>query len=377
MKANSRWFITGLACVLVLIALAAFKFFQIKAAIAYGKSFPEPSESVLAVEAVVSDVEKTISAIGVIIAPQALELRNEVEGQIAVLNVTSGSVVKQGQILLQFDVSEETARLQAAKARVNLAKLDLDRNRRLRLQKTVSEESLDQSEADYAIAQADVMALDAIIAKKTLRAPFDAVAGLHNFEVGDFLQSNTDIVSLVGINNFSWVDFDVPLARADIAVGTLVTVVLSPQQADGIPATVIAKSPMASASSRNIRVRARIDNPVALPPNSVVRVLVPVSHSSQVIVPRTALMIDVAGDYVFVLKKNSQGESYRAERRAVTLGYKGDQSAAIVEGVKAGELIAAQGAFKLYPGILTFVGRRPADAVSADPTRAESASSEE
>lgn len=45
-----RWIITVTACALLLVVLAGFKYTQIQAAIAYGASFPEPAESVQALE---------------------------------------------------------------------------------------------------------------------------------------------------------------------------------------------------------------------------------------------------------------------------------------------------------------------------------------
>lgn len=358
MKSSSRWLLTGLVCIVIFVALAAFKFFQIQAAIAYGQSFPEPSESVQAITAQVSEVAITISAIGVVVAPQSMELRNEIEGNIAAINFSSGDQVEKGKTLIQLDVSEEQARLKAALARVNLTRLELDRVKRLLKQKTVSEEAVDQAEANYAIAQAEVMALEASIAKKTLRAPFDAISGIHDLEVGEYLQSNTSIVSLVGINDYSWVDFNLPLANSKLEVGTVVNVKLGEQASLAMPATVIARNVMASASSRNVMFRARSRQAINLPPNTVVRVEVPVGKSSQVVVPRNALMVDPMGEYVFVLEPDDSGKAYRAKRRGISTGHKGGDTVSVLKGIESGELVASYGAFKLYPGVLTYVRPR-------------------
>lgn len=359
MKPLSRWAVTGLACLLLFAALAAFKVLQIRAAIAYGKSFPEPSESVEAVTTELRTFRDTVSTIGEITAPQSLELRNEEAGTISAVNFQSGDRVHKDDILVQLDVREERARLQAAQARVKLAELDLKRVERLIKQKTISEESVDQAEANAAIARADVLALEAIIARKTVRAPFDAVAGLHTLEVGEFLQSNTPIVSLLGVNAYTWVDFHLPLARAAIDIGGDVSVKLSHIGGDRVPATVIARNPVASSSSRTIQLRARIDNPPPVPPNTVVEVIIPVGSSEQIVLPRTALQVDSLGDYVYVLEPDADSGARRAKRRQVTVGYRDEELVGIKEGLAVGEQVASRGAFKLVPNMLTYIRERP------------------
>ena len=176
-----RWLIALIACALVFAALAGYKVMQIKAAIAFGNSFPEPSETVEAVTVDSSRVQSYNQTIGVIVAPQSIVLRNEVAGRVSVVNFESGALVEKGRILLQFDISEEAARLKAAQAQADLARLDLQRIKKLKNSKTVSEERYDQARAQYNIASAEVNSLQAIIDKKTLRAPFAARAGLHEF----------------------------------------------------------------------------------------------------------------------------------------------------------------------------------------------------
>jgi membrane fusion protein, multidrug efflux system len=366
MNTISRWLVAGVACAVIFVSLAAFKYFQVQAAIAFGESYPEPSESVEAVVAAPAAFERSFSTIGEIVAPQSLELRNEVEGVIAAVNFASGDRVKKGDVLVQLDVSEESARLDAAEAKAKLAKLDLDRMERLVQQKTVSRENVDQAEAGYAIAKAEVQALKATIAKKTLRAPFDAIAGIHSLDEGEFLQSNTLVVGLVGINDYSWVDFNLPLGQANIQIGNKVGIQIPGGKL--VPAKVIATNAMASASSRNVTVRARTAKALPLRPNTVVKVTVEIGNSNLVQVPRGALLVDEKGDFVYVLEKNQAGEGYRAKRQPVVVGEQNADVATLVSGLNEGDLVAAQGAFKLMPGLLTFVRERiGAEATAVEP----------
>ncbi len=354
-----RWLITIVACIVLFAALATYKTLQIRAAIAYGNSFPEPSEAVEATEVTVSLIQNQVTTIGEIIAPQTIDLRNELEGRIAEVNFRSGQTVERGDVLLQLDISEETARLRATKARAELAKLDLERIKKLIKNNTVSEERLDQARADYDIAIADIQALEAIIDKKTLKAPFDARAGIHQFEPGEFLQSNTLITTLVGLNDYTWVDFNLPLSQADVAIGTTITVTLANRPTQAFTGTVIAKDSVMSAASRNLRFRAQIEGGQQILPNAIANVSVAVGQANELPrIPTTALQQDGLGEFIYRLESDEAANGYRAHRQPVTSGSRDDKLVTIEKGLKPGDLIATQGTFKLRENILVFIKER-------------------
>jgi membrane fusion protein (multidrug efflux system) len=354
-----RWLITLSACLLVLAALAGIKYQQIRAAIAFGASFPEPSAAVESLRVAESLAENHVAVIGEIVAPESLELRNELEGRVSALNMAPGSRVRRGDILLQLDISEEQARLEAARASAALAALNRNRLQKLLLNKSVSQDRVDQARAEADIAQANVRQLEAAIDKKTLRAPFDAVVGLHEIEAGEYLAANTAIVMLMGTNDFLWVDFNLPPAQGSVAIGATVEVSVAGKADQALRATVIARNPAVSLQSRNLRYRARIDAAPSLPPGSVVNVRVPAGQDRVIPVPTPAVLRDDLGTYVFVLEPQEGAGAFRARRRAVRLGAEGAQSAAVLEGLAADEMIATHGAFKLRDGMLAHISARP------------------
>lgn len=355
-----RWLITLAVCLSVFAALGAYKVMQIRSAIAFAESFPEPSETVEVFIAESRMIQKSTTTIGEIIAPQSIDLRNELEGRIAAVNFTSGQTVKQGQVLLQLDISEETARLQAAQARADLAQVDLKRVRKLRQNKTVSEERFDQAKAEYDIANADIAALKAAIDKKTLRAPFDARVGIHEMESGEFLQSNTLITTLVGLNDYTWVDFNLPLHQANIPLGTSVEILTNARANESIQGEIIARDSVMSAQSRNLRFRAKIESDTQFQPNAIVNVRLPLNVNTETtVVPATAVRHDKLGDYVYILQTDQQANGFRAIRRSVVTGFEDKDIIAITDGLNAGETIAANGTFKLRDNLLVFVKERP------------------
>lgn len=375
MTKSRRWLITSVACLAILAGFAGYKYWQIRAAIAFGESFPEPSESVEAQTVTLTPAVTYVTTIGEIVAPRSVELRNELEGRVSEVDMVSGSRVQAGDVLLRLDASEEQARLDGAVASVRLAELNLKRLEKLLDQKTVSEDSVDRARAEFDIARANVAGLRAMIAKKTLTAPFDAVVGLHQIEIGEYLEANTPLVTLVGIDDVVWVDFSLPLGQGSAQVGDTIYVRDGSVQTDTrsavggpdqLTATIIAKSPSLSPESRNLGYRARLDADAAPPPNSVVNIRVPTGHGESVQVPGSAVLRDEMGAYVFILDNDDESGGYRARRQSVSLGSEGQQSVVITRGLSAGTLIATHGAFKLRQGLLVRVRDRPAQPVAVD-----------
>jgi membrane fusion protein, multidrug efflux system len=357
MNTRSRWLVTIGAIGIFIAALAGFKFFQIKATIEAGQSRPERSVTVEATTARTGEFVTTTTVLGEVVSPQFIALRNELEGRITAVNFASGDQVKKGDVLVQLDISEESARLQAARARAKLAKLDLERFENLYTKKTVSQQQVDKAQAEYDVARAEVRALEATIDKKTLRAPFDAIAGLHALESGEYIDGNAHIVDLVGTQNYLWVDFSLPMGQTHIGIGQEVSITLMQDSRAPLTGNIVATESRASASSRNLRYRARVETEDFIPANTVVRVTIPIASSVDVIVPTTALLKDSMGDYVYFLTPNESGDGYRANRRGVTIGKRNADLATIVSGLRAGDLVADNGGFKLNEGLLTYVAR--------------------
>lgn len=359
-----RWLMTLAACVLLLAGLAGYKFFQIRAAVAFANSLPEPSASVRALTVAASVAQEHVTTIGEVVAPEALELRNELEGRVTEVNMASGGRVRKGEVLLRMDVSEESARIQAARASVAIAGLNLRRLETLLKRNTVSQDRVDQARAEFDVASARVSELQATIDKKTLKAPFDAVLGLNHIEVGQYLNSNTALAWMVGIRDELWVDFSLPLAQGSVDVGDTVRVTRTSGDDRERAATVIAVDPAVSPQSRNRRYRARMAADPVLPPNSVINVSVRSEERRQIQVPAPAVLRDEMGPYVFVLEPEKNG-GYRARRQSVTLGAENAESVSVLKGLDPGQMIATDGTFKLHNGMLAFIRERPSASTSA------------
>src|SRR5690606_22527388 len=216
------------------------------------------------------------------------------------------------------DVSEESARHQSALASAALARLALERQQALVKRGSASQAQLDQARAERDIAEANARQLAALIAKKTLTAPFDGIAGLHDLEAGDYLEANTPLVLLQGLSDSLWVDFSLSPAQGRLDIGDAVRVVAPDAGGEQLAGTVIARDPALSDQSRNLRYRAQLAATPLLPVRAVVTVRVPVAAEARIQVPAQAVLRDEIGSYVYLL--DPDGDAYRARRRGVELG---------------------------------------------------------
>jgi membrane fusion protein (multidrug efflux system) len=270
--------------------------------------------------------------------------------------------VSAGQLLVRLDTREEEAQLAAAEAQAELAAIVLARNESLTASSAVSKQAADTARAERDAAVATANRLRTIIDKLTLRAPFDAIAGLHELQPGQFLEAGTTVTRLVGVSEEVWIDFSLPQEEADLGVGDTVAVRVIRRRDESLQARVIARDPFVDRGSRNVRFRALVANDAGvLEPGAIVNVSVPIGAEATLLrVPATAVRRDAFGTSVFVLVPAEAGAdaAERAERRAVEVERIDARHAFIRSGIAEGEKIATDGSFKLRDGIL--VNSRPA-----------------
>ena len=346
------WLVVIVFCVVLVLVLGFIKFTQISAAIAFGESFPEPSEVVQLQDVQHTPWQPNMTIVGDVRASQEVELRNELAGVIAEVGFRSGELVGIGQLLVQLDVSEQQAQLEAAKAEEALAAADYKRFSGFKNPDAVSRQQVDRAKAELAIATAQAKSIQSIIDRKTIRAPFKGFASIHQLEVGEYLAPNSIVAYIVGDSSDLWVDFSLPQQHASIKVGTPVQVQADNVSAIPFAAQVIAVEKSLSRESRTVRVRAAFtEKDIPIKPGTIVNVLSPMGSAIQVVrLPSSAVRVDSFGAYVFVVSKAEDGK-LRASRNPVEVVAKENEDSIVGSGLELGQRVATKGAFKLREGI--------------------------
>ena len=255
--------------------LAAWKSASIRKSDAAAAHQPEPVEAVTTAVAVERQYRQSTTSIGTVLALRSITLRNEIAGTVRRVNLTPGQVVEEGTVLVALDVSVEEAELQAQQARAALAETTLERLKRLQQAKATSQEEVDQASAAQNVALAETARIKAVIARKTIRAPFRARIGISDVHTGQYLAEGTELTTLQGVETAANVDFTVAQSvAAALRQGDLVAVV-APQDSTRLPARITAIDSRVDPMTRNALVRAKLTSRAPAPGASV-RVEIPV-----------------------------------------------------------------------------------------------------
>jgi membrane fusion protein (multidrug efflux system) len=364
---NRAWLGSSLLLAMVVVAgvgLAATKRAAQQQDEAASANPPEPVESVTAATAGEREYRRTTTSIGTVLALRSIRLRNEVPGTVREVRLTPGHVVEAGALLVALDVSVETAELKALEAQAKLAETALGRAQNLAGQGIVPETELDRARAERDVAVAQIARTRAIIARKTIRAPFRARVGIADVHPGQYLDEGTELTTLQGVADAAHVEFAVAQRiAAGLHEGDSVHV-LAGGEARPITARIVAIDARVDPSTRNALVRARIDGEAPAPGASV-RVEVPAGPAGSVVaVPVSALRKGPGGDHLFVLATDKEGKT-RASLRQVQSGAMLGDEIVIHGGLAAGEQVAASGSFKLRDGVLVAVAGGAASGAGA------------
>jgi len=362
MKKRNVFIAVG-ALVLFVVVIGAVKFFQIKAAMAQGASWAPPPEAVTTVTTQVDYWPSTLSSVGSVTAVHGVTVSADLPGIVQKIAFESGRPVEQGQLLVQLDASQEQAQLAAAEAQTELAKLNLDRSKKLLDRQVIAQAEYDQVAATAKEAEARQGEIRATIERKKIRAPFSGVLGIRQVNLGQYLNAGDAVVPLQSMNPI-YVNFSMPQQQVQrLKVGDKVHV-----SADGIAigdaeGHITAINSVVDVATRNAQVQATFSNPHGrLRSGMYVNVEAGVGGGDSVIaLPASAVSFAPYGNSVFVVAqmKDPKGKLYRGvEQRFVQTGPNRGDQVAILSGLKPGEEVVSSGVFKLRSGASVVVNNK-------------------
>ena len=341
--------------VIVILALGGIKFFQISQAIAKGKSFKMPPDAVTSLTVKEEIAAPVLEAVGSLSSPQGVMLSADLPGIVKSISFESGSPATNGQLLVQLDTRQEEAQLRTARAKLDLARQNLDRAQDLNDKRVIAKSAFDEAKSLYDGAVSSVDETQAVIDRKTIRAPFGGVLGIRQVNVGQYLKSGDPIVQLESLDPI-YVNFALPQQYiGKLSEGQVIRI-----QADGLPeknfsGVITAINSVVDTSTRNIQLQGTIPNPehrLRSGMFAAVQVLLP-DKKNVVMIPSTAVQYAPYGNSVFVIEemKSPDGTSFLGVReQSVILGKTRGDQIEVLQGLKQGEQIATSGIFKLRQG---------------------------
>jgi membrane fusion protein (multidrug efflux system) len=124
-------------------------------------------------------------------------LAAEIGAKISRLPVQEGSAFKAGQTLVSFDCSLQQAQLNKARASLSGAEKTWSGNRRLAELNSVGKIELDVSEAEVQKNQADVSAMNTMLGKCSIAAPFSGRVAEQKVREQQYVQPGQAILDII------------------------------------------------------------------------------------------------------------------------------------------------------------------------------------
>jgi membrane fusion protein, multidrug efflux system len=339
--------------ILVVLILGAVKAAQIKKMASAPHAQPVSAVATYAATEVVW--HPILQAIGTLAPVQGVTISADADGTIVKVAAESGTTVKAGDLLVQLDTSVETAQLNATQARGELARVNIERARGLLENQSMAKSEYDSIEASYKQSLADVAALQALIDKKHVRAPFDGRVGIRLVNEGQYVSKGRSLMPLQKLNPI-FVNFSVPQRHLpNLVLGQQIAVTVDAFGGTTFAGVISAINSEVDAASRNVSAQATLENPGEVLRSGMfaqVEIALPLA-APKIAVPATAIAYASYGNSVYIVEKmkGQDGVEYLGVRQQIVqLGTTRGDLIAIESGVKPGEQVVTAGVFKLRNG---------------------------
>ena len=362
-----RWFvIVALLVALVLSGLYGFNAYRNRMIANFFANNKPPPAQVSAVVATSTVVPHFATGIGSLAAVRQVTVTPEVGGRVTQLNFESGAHVKAGDKIIQINDAPDLGDLANYQAQERWAEVQLARAQQLAERQFGPRTDVDQWQSNLDQAKAGIQKTEAVIAQKTITAPFDGRLGVRQVDLGQYLNAGAPIVTLTDLETL-YVNFTLPSQMApQIRVGQKVDVTADAFPGKKFAATVTTIEPQISANTRTLNIQATMPNPdeSLLPGMFVNAAVVLPEQPPAVVLPETAIDFTLYGDSAFVIRqdgKDANGKPIlKAHRVAVKTGLRWDDKVAVLDGLKAGDRVVAAGQIKVQDGAqVTVTGNPP------------------
>lgn len=355
-------------------------------------AFARPPLTVGVTTATRQSLQESVQVVGSLIGAATVEVVPQAAGRLLSVAVRLGDPVTRGQRIAQVDDRELREQLRQAEASfdvakatirqreadLSFAKTNLDRSRSLFERNLLPQQTLDDGEARYQSAQAQLDLAQAQLAQASSRleelrinlantsitSPVDGYVGRRYLDPGAFVSTNQPVVQVVDI---SLVRLVVNLVERDlrrVGVGARGVVDVDAYPGERFEGRIARIAPVLDPATRTAEMEIEIPNPSKrLKPGMYARVsLSTASKTDALVVPKAAL-VDVAGRRgVYTIADG------KAVFRPVQTGIEDNDRMEITDGIADGEDVVSVGASSIRDGdpvLLPGQGGGPRDGAGA------------
>ncbi|MFM2322377.1 MAG: hypothetical protein RLZZ225_530 [Pseudomonadota bacterium] len=302
-----------------------------------------------------------ILAYGSLRAVKGVNVTTELAGLVRTIYFTPGSEVKEGDVLVQLNADSDVALMHALEAQEKLAEITYHRDKAQFAVKAISKAVLDTDEQNLKNLQAQVAQQAAIVAKKTLVAPFSGRLGVSAVNPGQYVNVGDQVVTLQALDPL-YADFYVPQQDlTQLKVGAVVHIKTDTYPGKIFVGKVTTINPIVDVTTRNVEVEATIANSqFELYPGMFISAEVQTNPLQQFLtLPQTAISFNPYGEIAYIVQQKGKDEKGKPRlsvlQTFVTTGEKRGDQIAILAGLKEGDMVVTSGQLKLKNGSLVLI----------------------
>jgi len=240
-------------------------------------------------------------------AAESVVLRPEADGVVASVEFKEGQDVSKGDVLYKLRDVEQRARLREARANLALAREVQDRTTQLFARDAVSTADRDRAAAELEVARARVDIAEVELERTLIRAPFDGVVGMRLVDPGDRVDDKTPLVRIDAVDRlqavFAMSEHGVAFARP----GVRIWLEVAPYPGERFPGEIFFISPNIDAATRRLYIKAWVPNDDRrLRPGLFANIDVEIAQRDQaLLVPEASVVFDRHGTFVWRVGKDN------------------------------------------------------------------------
>ena len=301
-----------------------------------------PPASVDVLVAAAQTISNVLEVNGTVVANESVALHPEASGRLTYLNVPEGKLIKKGTLLAKVNNADLQAQVAKSKVALDLAMKTEGRDKQL-----LAVNGINQADYDAALNiengyKADIEYNQALLDKTILLAPFDGYVGLRQVSLGAYVTPATLIATLLQRDKIK-IDFTVPEEFSPLLkVGTTVDVQID-ETGKKRQARIIATEPQVNQATRNMTVRAILENSEANPGSFAKVYLNSGLNKHSIMIPTNALIPDDKNNQVVLVKDG------RASFVNVTTGVRLTNNIEITTGIQEGDTVVVTGVLFARP----------------------------
>jgi len=292
-----------------------------------------------------SVVNQSIQVSGSLISFEETVLTPEVTGRVVQINLPEGKFVKKGTLLVKLYDEDLQAQLRRSQAQQLINEETVKRQSELLKINGIAQADYDQSVLQVNSVKADVDVLKVQIRKTEILAPFDGVIGLRSVSIGAEVGNSTPLATIREVNKLK-LDFSVPgMYSKEIKPGLKVKFTLQGDETK-YEATVIATEEGIDVSTRNLKVRAVVDNTkTTLNPGAFANVEVDLNKNNEALMVPTQAIIPMERNKQLIVAKNG-----KAKFITVNTGVRQAANVEILKGITKGDTVVTTGILFIKQG---------------------------